>query len=171
MKCIARLCAGVKNNIVREIQKSTSWSKGTPLTSVLFAICRAPLLTSCAVYVSSYTRLTLQDQATPLKSPTIDLKSARKVLSSPSFEPRQELVMSVVNRMKDESNRRTTKAQMMYKNRAATSRKKTTVMSWKPENKATVTALNAVNQATVRRTLTVTIWNSMNQQQQSGRQL
>jgi hypothetical protein len=41
------------------------------------------------------------------------------------FEPRQELVMSVVTRMK-ESNRRTrTKARMMYKNRATASRRTT----------------------------------------------
>ena len=54
------------------------------------------------------------------------------MLSSPSFEPRQELVMSVVTRMK-ESNRRATKykAPTIYKNRATTSRR-TTVTTWKP---------------------------------------
>ena len=95
-----------------------SWSKGTPLTSVLFAInLLVLLLTSCAAHSLFYTRWTaLQDQAASLKS-TIDINSARKVLSSPIFEPRQELVMSVVTRMK-ESTRRTTKARMMYKNRA-----------------------------------------------------
>ncbi len=52
-------------------------------------------------------------QYQPLKS-TVDIKSARMVFSLPSFEPRQELVMSVVMRMKDESNRMTTKGQMTY---------------------------------------------------------
>jgi hypothetical protein len=65
----------------------------------------------------------------PLKSTHNRYKSARKVLSTPSFEPRQELL---VTRMK-ESNRRTTKAQTMSKNRATASRT-TTVTNWKPVN-------------------------------------
>ena len=58
---------------------------------------------------------------------TIDISSARKVLSSPLFEPRQELVMSVVMRMKKSNRRTTTKARMMNKNRARASRRTTGV--------------------------------------------
>ena len=46
-----------------------SWSKGTPLISVLFAICLLVLLLrSCAAYVSFYTRWTaLQDQSNTIE--------------------------------------------------------------------------------------------------------
>ncbi len=82
-----------------------SWSKGTPHQSVIFAIkLLVLLLTSCAAYVLFYTSrwTALQDEAASLKS-TIDTNSARKVLCSPLFVPRQELVMSVVREWRNQT--------------------------------------------------------------------
>ena len=60
-----------------------------------------------------------------MKSMHTRYKSAKKVLSSAlSCEARQELLLTRMT----ESNRRTTKAQMMFNNRATASRK-TTVTS------------------------------------------
>ena len=136
-----------KKDFVWQIWKFGVSSKVMPLTSILFCyLARSASHELCRKRLS----ITSKIKRHHWRARTIDLN-----------EPRQELLLT---RMK-ESNRRTTKAWLMYKNRATASRS-TTVTSSKPVNKATVTALNPVNQATV------TIWNSkhQHQQQQAGRQ-